>query len=112
MTTVMPCSSRYLQSSILGERNRQPASSRQMMFISEAPPCELLLARAPVDVERVAFVVAQVDSHPLAGLVRFRPFVLGQRFEHHFSMLRTKGVLAAVPWKVQGPEAAVASLHR
>src|SRR3954470_16209394 len=66
-TTVIPCSSTYRQSSILGERYRQPASSRQMMFISEAPPFELLLLGIPEDVERVALVVVQVEPHPLAA---------------------------------------------
>src|SRR4051794_31535462 len=93
-TTVIPCSSTYRQSSILGERYRQPASSRQMMFISEAPPFEFLLLGIPEDVERVALVVVQVEPHPLAA----PPAGLGlvaQRLDGDLGGRGAEGVLTA-----------------
>src|SRR5829696_1155951 len=90
ITTVMPCSSRYFQSSILGDRKRQPASSRQMMFMSEPPISskppigESLLLRVPVDVEGVALLVAQVDPHALAGMAGLGALVLFERLEGDF----------------------------
>src|SRR5215212_1824324 len=87
ITTVMPCSSRYFQSSILGDRKRQPASSRQMMFMSEPPIGESLLLRVPVDVEGVALLVAQVDPHALAGVAGLRALVLFERLEGDLRVL-------------------------
>src|SRR3954470_15791820 len=103
-TTVIPCSSTYRQSSILGERYRQPASSRQMMFISEAPPFELLLLGIPEDVERVALVVVQVEPHPLAA----PPAGLGlvaQGLDGDLGVRRAEGVLAApLHGEIQRPD--------
>src|SRR5947199_9081721 len=104
MTTVIPCSSTYRQSSILGERNRQPASSRQTMFISEAPPFEFLLLGVPADVERVALVVVQVEPHPLAA----SPAGLGlvaQGLDGDLGVRGAEGVLAAaLHGEIQRPD--------
>src|SRR6059058_1562441 len=104
-TTVIPCSSTYRQSSILGERNRQPASSRQTIFISEAPPFELLRLGVPEDVERVALVVVQVDPHPLAAAAPAGLLLIPQGLDGDPGVRRAEGVLAA-PFhgEVQGPD--------
>src|SRR3954447_634800 len=93
-TTVIPCSSTYRQSSILGERYRQPASSRQMMFISEAPPLEFFLLGIPEDVERVALVVVQVEPHPLAAPPA-GPCLVAQRLDGDLGVRGAEGVLTA-----------------
>src|SRR5947208_16738717 len=104
MTTVIPCSSTYRQSSILGERYRQPASSRQMMFISEAPPFEFFLLGAPEDVERVALVVMQVEPHPLAASpAGLAP--VAQGLDGDLGIRGAEGVLAApLHREVQRPD--------
>src|SRR3954451_3190828 len=103
MTTVISCSSTYRQSSILGERKRQPESSRQMMSISEPPPLELLFLRVPEDVERVALVVVQVEPHPLATAPAGLRLV-AQRLDGDLGIGRAEGVLAAaLPGELQRP---------
>src|SRR3954447_10106651 len=103
ITTVIPCSSTYFQSSILGERKRQPESSRQMISISEPPPLELFLLRVPEDVERVALVVVQIEPHPLAAAPACLRLV-AQRLDGDLGVGRAEGVLAAaLPGELQRP---------
>src|SRR3954452_15329106 len=103
-TTVIPCSSTYRQSSILGERYRQPAWSRQMMSISEAPPFEFFLLGAPEDVERVALVVAQVEPPPLAAPPA-GPGLVAQGLDGDLGVRGAEGVLAApLHGEVQRPD--------
>src|SRR3954447_8499724 len=104
MTTVIPCSSTYRQSSILGERKRQPDSSRQMMFISETPPLELLLVRVPEDMERVALVVVQVEPHSLFPTPVGLSLVV-QGLDGDLGVGRAERVLAApLPGELQRPD--------
>src|SRR5258706_2070908 len=72
MTVVISRSSTCAQSSIRGERKRQPAASRQKICIFggqlQTPPIEGLALRIPIDGERVAAFVVEIDPHSrLAG---------------------------------------------
>src|SRR6266850_2331086 len=72
MTVVISRSSTRAQSSMRGERKRQPASSRQKICMIlwgqlQTPPIEGFPLRVPVDVERVAAVVVEVAPHSRLG---------------------------------------------
>src|SRR5947199_9764169 len=105
MTVVISRSSMWAQSSMRGERKRQPASSRQKICIiyraiihrSQAAPVEGLSLGVPIDVERVAAIVMEVEPH--AGLVGGLALAgLGggvEGLEGHFGLLGAESALAA-----------------
>src|SRR5258706_9391469 len=113
MTVVISRSSTCAQSSIRGERKRQPAASRQKICIFggqlQTPPIEGLALRIPIDVERVAAFVVEIDPHSrLAGDLARAGLGGGvERLERYLRLLGAEGGLAAsLPAEIGEPRPA------